>query len=305
MKRFLFFTNLRWLLEAITNFLLVLFVGVLPRRLSLMTGEFIGLCLFFVSSNRRRIALKNIEIAQKGGLVLSTAPIKTVRKHFISLGRSFSELAMLSLKRDAVIKDIAFEGFEHYKKAKAKGKGVILITGHCGNWELLAIAFSWKGFTSSVVARHLNNPYLDKFVERLRTRFGNRMIYKSGALKEIIRLLREGGDVGILIDQSVAENEAVITEFFGEKVYSMKMPALLAIKTGAAVVPAFINYLGNGRHCIRVCEELKLRVTGILEDDAVFNTGVFMNCVEKYIRENQTEWLWIHRRWKLSHGRRY
>jgi len=296
---------LLWLTQALIGLCVVLLLGILPRWLSLKIGELLGLFMFLLLNNRRRIALKNIKIAQKGGLRLSNTPIKTVCMHFINLGRSISELSMLSLGRDSIMKDITFEGIEHLNKAKAGGQGVIFITGHCGNWELLALASSWKGLTLSTVARPLSNPYLNKFLERLRMRFGNRVIYKSGAIREILIALRKGEDVGILIDQSVMEDEAKVTEFFGEKVYTMKMPALLAMKTGASVVPSFINYIGKGKHRIWFGEKIRLRITDNLEDDVVFNTSVFSGYIERYIRENPTEWLWIHRRWKLSHGRRY
>lgn len=299
MKRFL------WLIEAFLCLVFVILLGLLPRAASLKIGEFLGLCIFFLLHNRRRIALKNLEIAERGGLKLPTTPRKIAQRHFINLGRSFSELSMIFLGRDSIFKDIVFEGIEHYTTAKVNGRGVIAITGHCGNWELLAIAKSWRSFPSSVVARELDNPYLNSFVEKLRTKFGNKIIYKTDALKEIITTLKKGETVGILMDQSVIENEAVVTEFFGEKVYTIKTPALLAIKTGAAVVPSFIYYLGKGRHRIRFEEEIPLRITGNTEDDIAFNTNVFSEHIERYIRENPSEWLWIHRRWKLTHGRRY
>ncbi|MFV1977705.1 MAG: lysophospholipid acyltransferase family protein, partial [Candidatus Scalindua sp.] len=297
--------NLRLLAETFLIFIFILSLGVLPRSLSLKVGEFLGLCLFFSIRGRRRIALKNIEIARKGGLKLPFSPERIVRMHFINLGRSISELSMLSLGKTSIMKDIVFEGIEHYNNAKAKGQGVILITGHCGNWELLSLGISWKGLTTSGVARTLDNPYLNKFMEYLRTKFGNKVIYKTGALKKIFAALKKGESAGILIDQSVVENEAVVTEFFGEKVYAMKIPALLARKTGAAVVPLFINYLGQGRHRIRFNEEIPLRITDNTEDDILFNTRIFTEQIEKYIKEHPSEWLWIHRRWKLTLGRKY
>ncbi len=299
MKKFL------WLAEAFLCLVFVVPLGLLPKALSIKTGEFLGLCMFFVLRNRRRIALKNLEIAQKGGLKLPAPPKEIVRRNFINLGRSLSELSMLSVGKKSILKDIEFEGVERYINAKAKGRGILVITGHCGNWELLSIANSWRSFTFSVIARPLNNPYLHRWVEKVRTKFGNKTIYKSGALKEIIIILRNGGTVGILIDQSVVENEAVVTEFFGEKVYTMKIPALLAIKTGAVVVPLFINYLGKGKHRIRFDSEVPVRTTDNTEDDVLFNTKVFSGQIEKYIKENPSEWLWTHRRWKLSHGRKY
>lgn len=297
--------NLQWLIEAFLIFILAILVGILPRALSIKAGEFLGLCLFLILRDRKRIALKNIEIARRGGFHPLTSPQKIVRRLFTNLGRSFSELSMIFVGRTSIMKDIVFEGIEHYNKTKTKGRGIIAISGHCGNWELLAIANSWKSLPSSIVVRPLNNPYLNKWIEKLRTKFGNKIIYKTGAIKEIMVALKKGETVGILMDQSVVENEAVITEFFGEKVYALKIPALLAMKTGAAVIPLFINYLGQGRHHIRFGEEIPLRITGNTEDDIVFNTKIFTQEIEKYIKEHPSEWLWIHRRWKLTHGRKY
>lgn len=300
-----FARHILWLLETLFILAPVFILGVLPRKISVRTGEFIGSIFFFIFREKRRIALKNIQIAVKGGLVITEAPETLVKQHFINLGRSIAEVSMLMLGRKAILKDIVFEGIEEYEEAMSKGDGVILITGHCGNWELTSFAKAWRSLPSSSVARPLNNPYLNKCLEYLRTRYGNRVINKKGALKEVLTVLKNGGSVGLLIDQSVIENEAVVTEFFSEKVYAMKTPALLAMKTGSAVMPIFINYLGNGKHRLKCYKEIPLRITGNKEDDATFNTKVFLEQIENYIKENPSEWLWIHRRFKLSHGRRY
>lgn len=297
--------RLLWLAEAFLCLAVVLPLGLLPRAVSVRIGETLGLCAFFIFRNRRRIALKNMEIVQKSGFKLPATPKQIAKGHFINLGRSVSELSMLYTGRYSILEDIVFEGMEHYNTAKAKGRGVIFLTGHCGNWELLAIANSWKSFTVSAVARQQNNPYINKWIENVRTKFGNKIIYKTGAIKEILYTLKGNGAVGILMDQSVVENEAVITEFFGEKVYTIKTPAFLAIKTCASVVPVFINYLGNGKHRIRFKKEVPVRITDNTEDDILYNTKIFSEYIERYIKENPTEWLWIHRRWKLSHGRKY
>jgi KDO2-lipid IV(A) lauroyltransferase len=297
--------RLLWLAEAFLCLAVVLPLGLLPRAVSIRIGETLGLCAFFIFRNRRRIALKNMEIVQKSGFKLPAAPEQIAKGHFINLGRSASELSMIYTGRIGIFKDIVFEGIDNYNNAQAKGKGIIAITGHCGNWELLSIANSWKSFTGSAVARRQSNPYINKWIENVRTKFGNKIIYKSGAIKEVLSTLRNGGSIGILMDQSVVENEAVITEFFGEKVYTMKIPAFLAIKTGAAVLPLFINYLGKGRHRIKFEKEVPIRISGNIEDDILVNTKIFSEYIEQYIKENPTEWLWIHRRWKLSHGRKY
>jgi KDO2-lipid IV(A) lauroyltransferase len=294
-----------WLIETFLILLPLFALGILPRKISIRAGESLGSLLHFIFKDKKRIALKNIEIACSGGLDLPASPEDTVRSHFSNLGRSIAEVSMLMLGRRALLKDIVFEGIKEYEEAMSQGQGVILITGHCGNWELTSFAKAWRSLPSSSIARPLNNPYLNRCIEHLRTRYGNKVINKRGALKEILSVLNKGGSVGILMDQSVVENEAVIVEFFGEKVYAMKSPALLAMKTGAKVIPIFINYLGNGRHRLKCYKEIPVRRTGDKEDDVVFNTQAFTKQIENYIKENPSEWLWIHRRFKYSHGRRY
>lgn len=297
--------HLLWLFETFSVLAPLLILGILPRRVSTRLGELSGAAFSRIFKDKRRIALKNIEIAVKGGLDITETPEEVVRRHFMNLGRSIAEVSMLMTGRDAILKDIVFEGIENYEEAMAKGRGVILITGHCGNWELTSFAKAWRSLPSAAVARPLNNPYLNRFIEHLRTRHGNRVINKKGALKEMLAVLKNSGSIGLLIDQSVVDSEAVVVDFFGEKVNAMKTPALLAMKTGAAVMPIFINYLGNGRHRIKCYREIPLRITGSKEDDVIFNTQIFTEIIEAYIKENPSEWLWIHRRFKLSHGRRY
>ncbi len=280
-------------------------LGILPAGISIWCGEFTGSIFFYIFKEKRRIALKNVGIAQAGGLDIKIPAEELVKQHFVNLGRSIAEVSMLMFGKRALLDNIAFEGLEEYEEAMSKGKGVLLITGHCGNWELTSFAKAWRSLPSSSVARPINNPYLNKCIEHLRTRYGNRVINKKGALKEILHVLNNKGSVGILMDQSVVENEGVVVEFFGQNVYAMKTPALIALKTGARVIPIFINYLGKGRHKLKCCKEIPLRRTGNKEADVKFNTQAFTRKIEGYIKENPSEWLWIHRRFKLSHGRRY
>jgi KDO2-lipid IV(A) lauroyltransferase len=299
------FNKLLWFLETLLVLAPLLMIGLLPRHLSIKTGELIGRSLYFVLRDKRRIALKNIDIASRGGLRLSVSPETLVKEYFIGLGRSIAELSMLMLNRKAVFNNIVFEGTDNYKKAVAEGKGVIIITGHCGNWELMSIAASYKMGPSLIVARAQRNIYLEKILKRVREMCGITIIPKEGALRASLATLKKGGTVGFLIDQSVFESEAVVTDFFGEKVYALKTPAMLALKTGATVVPVFINYIGDGRHRIMFHPELTVQKTENKEDDIKANTKLFTENVEQYIKENPSEWLWIHRRFKLSHGRKY
>ncbi len=289
-----------WIIEVgLVSCLMSLF-AVLPFRVSLSLGEFLGTLCSIPFKRRRSIALDNIKgTIDRGHLRIDSTPEDIVARHFANLGRSFAEISRVLLKKDRrVIENITFEGIEDYINARQRGKGVIFITGHCGNWELMAIAMAWKGYPVSVIARPLDNPYMDRVIGALRTRFGNKVISKWGALRGSLRALRAGETIGILIDQSVVPDEGVIIEFLGKKAYTTKMPALIAMKTGAAVIPAFINYLGDGRHKFSVGKEIGLQDTGNNEQDIIENTRRFSAYIEDYIRQTPSEWLWMHRRWK-------
>ncbi|MBI1812098.1 MAG: lysophospholipid acyltransferase family protein, partial [Nitrospirae bacterium] len=166
-----------------------------------------------------------------------------------------------------------------------------------GNWELVAIASSYKLLDISAVARRSNNPYINKFIEKARQRYGNSVIYKKGALRNIIERLREGGSVGILMDQAVLSDEGYVIDFLGRGAWITKMPALIARKTGAAVLPAFIHRTDKG-HRITIYPEVKLSDIADKEKAVIEDTKKFSGFIEAYVKEYPSEWLWIHRRWK-------
>ena len=161
----------------------------------------------------------------------------------------------------------------------------------------MAIAFSFHVTSFSLVARPLNNPYFNALLEQARSRFGNRTIYKKGALRAITSTLRSGGTVGILMDQAVLAEEGFVIDFLGRGAWTSKVPALIARKTGAAVLPAFIRREGKG-HEIIIYPEVSLSSLSDYEHAVREDTQRFSRSIEDYIRINPSQWLWLHRRWK-------
>jgi KDO2-lipid IV(A) lauroyltransferase len=286
-------------------YLVVAFLGHLPYPVSLKMGEFFGYLSFLLLRDRRRVTLFNLEIAKRGGLKIDNKPIDIARATFMNMGRSAAELCMLFWGRDEWLKKVEIVGAQNFRKARDKGRGVIFFTGHCGNWELSSLLQGWRGYPVSAVARPLRNDYINRIFETLRKKYNNKVIYKKGALKKILLALRNKETVGILIDQSASRHEAIVTEFFGEDVFTTRLPALIALKTNASVLPGFISRRDNGRHIATIGEEIPLVRTGDMEKDIVTNTKIFTAKVEAYIHANPTEWLWLHRRWKLRYGREY
>jgi len=277
--------------EAAAVFLLSFPISLLPCK----AGELLGLLLFWVWKSRREIAIDNI---RRSSLPSAASAEEIARGNCRNYGRSLVEVFKVYHGLGKVILDrTSITGLEHFRAALAKGKGVLLVTGHCGNWELLAVAASYKVSNISVVARPLDNPYLNRLIERARARYGNRVISKKGALREILSTFRKGGVVGILMDQAVLSEEGYIIDFLGRGAWTTKMPALIARKTGVPVVPAFIRRK-EGAHEITIHPEVALSTLRDLEEALREDTKNFSAYIEEYIRQNPAEWLWMHQRWK-------
>jgi len=288
-----------WLVEAGLLIILSIPFIVLPLGFSMKVGELLGLLLFYAWGNRRKIAIENMRNSQLSRAIVVSEPVeKIIRDSFKNFGRSLIEVIKIYYgSGKKIIDSVNFEGVEHFNHAQSKGKGILLLTGHCGNWELLAIMASVRTSPISIVARPINNPYINKIVEGARKKYGNTVIYKQGALKSIITTLRDNGCVGILMDQAVIPDEGYVIDFLGRGAWTTKMLALIARKTGAAVVPAFIHRTDNG-HKIKIYPEAELSESDEKETALREDMKKFSGFIEDYIREHPSEWLWIHRRWK-------
>lgn len=322
--------KIRWVLETVLIILLSFPVAVLPHKIALKVGDILGLSVFYIWASRRKIATDNIvkaignrqlaiDIKDINGQKHTSCSLSSIayglaKETFKNLGRSFVEIIKIYYglgKR--IIDNVEVRGIENYHKAKSKNKGVIFITGHCGNWELMALAFGIKVDNVSVVARVQNNPYLNRLVENVRARYGNNVIYKKGALKGMLYELKKNRGIGILMDQAVLKEEGYKIDFLGRPAWTTKMPALMARKTGAAAVPIFINRQGDG-HVINIYPEVALstnedadsvsqkssKTSGGRDKAIIEDTKRFSGFIEDYIKEHPTEWLWIHKRWKRT-----
>jgi Kdo2-lipid IVA lauroyltransferase/acyltransferase len=287
------------LIEAGVLIFLSLPLALLPMKWSLKAGESVGLFVFSLWKSRRKIAIENLsKTIASGQIKTHDRAEKIIRENFNNFGKSLIEVIKIYYGfGNPLIDSVVMEGVEHFQTAKSKNKGVIFITGHCGNWELMALATGLKFSDVSIVARPIDNPYLNKFIERVRRKYGNSIIYKKGALKPIMQTLKKNGIVGILMDQAVLASEGYVIDFLGRGAWTTKMPALLARKTGAAVLPAFIHRTDKG-HSIIIYPEIELSHSEDTEKAVKEDTVKFSGFIEEYIKAYPTEWLWIHRRWK-------
>jgi KDO2-lipid IV(A) lauroyltransferase len=291
----------RWALEALLFILLTLPLAVLPYILSLKAGRALGLLLHRLWGNRRRIARQNVaDSINAGALDPGLSPNRIVRECFANLGANVAEAAKILYGLDRrVIESYEIRGAEHYHAARAAGRGILVITGHCGNWELASLAPAIGYAPMAAVARAQNNPYLHRLVERIRVKHGNSVIYKKGALRDTLRTLRNNGMVAVLIDQASSKDEGCLVNFMGRRAWTTKLPALLARRTGAAALPIFHCREGANNIAI-IYPEIKLSDNTDIEQAIHEDTRKFTAGVETHIRQYPEQWLWLHKRWKRA-----
>lgn len=272
-------------------------LGHIPRLIAYGLGGLLGLLACRILKRHRRTALENLERAFGESLTRSERE-RLVRRLFKNLGVMFFEFNRMAwLKREELDRFVEFKGLEKIEKALQKGKGVILLTAHYGNWELLHAALGHKGYTLELVVRRLDSPLFEKFVRWVRTRSGINIVYKIKAMLPLVRRLNSNAVAMILADQNTIREEGFFVDFFGVPASTNKGPALLARKTGAPVLPVFIVRDGL-KHRVEVWDEIELADTGDKNRDAEENSAAFTKAVEKAIRLHPDQWFWVHRRWK-------
>ncbi len=271
-------------------------VRLLPMSAVRRTGAALGRFVHTVDGFHRRIALTNIAMALPSkSLEERRATVRSVFAHF---GSVLLELIKVgTLTNDEILAHLETEGEERVRQAYAKGRGVLLFTGHFGYWEVGAMALALRVQPVSVMARPLDNPYLHHMLERIRTRLGNSVIYRQGAIRKVLQELAANRAVAILIDQHLHTPDAVYVDFFSRPAATTNALAALALRTGAPVIPAFILPLPHGRY--RVVFEHAVEPPASDAPDAVRQfTQRCTDVLEMYIRRHPDLWLWMHRRWR-------
>jgi Kdo2-lipid IVA lauroyltransferase/acyltransferase len=240
----------------------------------------------------RRVALSNLAFALPE--LDARARERIVDGVFRSIARLLVAFARLpAIDRDSVGEWIGYEGFEHFERAIARGRGVLFATAHLGNWELSAHAHALMTGPMAVLVRPLDNPLIDRLVESRRALSGNDVLVKTDSARAILKVLKENRAVGILIDQNAAEENGVFVDFFGEQACASAGFARLAVHSGAAVIPGFALWSeAKSRYVLRFLPEVA--ATG----DVAADTQALQAVLEAVIREHPDQWLWIHRRWK-------
>jgi KDO2-lipid IV(A) lauroyltransferase len=289
---------MRHRLEYFPAWLLAKSIGLLPRPVARALCVSIGLLAYALYSRLRRVGMRNLEIAFPG--MGRRERKKILRRVYANIGRQLAEFCLLPrYTRENITTVAAYDGFENFAEASARGKGVIFLTAHFGGWEIGSFFHSLQGHPLNIVIRPLDNPYLNAMVDDYRTRCGNTTFPKQDFARGLLSALKRGETVGILMDTNMTPPQGAFVDFFGVPACTATGAARVAAHTGAAVVPAFTIWDKELRkYRIRFDPALKLIETGDSEADAVANTAAFNQVIESYVRRYPEQWLWVHRRWK-------
>jgi Kdo2-lipid IVA lauroyltransferase/acyltransferase len=289
---------MRYRLEYALAWLLIRAIGMLPLPMARAVGIGLGQLVYLLHSKLRRVGMRNLELAFPEKIARERRHI--LRGEFTSLGRQLAEVCLFPrYSRENVRQIVVYDGFENFERAQALGKGVLYLTAHLGGWELSAFAHSLYGHPLHVVMRGMDNPYLDRFVQGLRTMHGNRAVDKDNFVRGLLSAMRAGETVGILMDTNMTPPQGVFVDFFGIPACTASGLARIALRTDAAVVPGFTLWdRALGKYRLRFDPALTLVRTGDEEADIVANTALFTKVIEGYVRRYPDQWLWVHRRWK-------
>ncbi|HEV3470681.1 MAG TPA: lysophospholipid acyltransferase family protein [Pyrinomonadaceae bacterium] len=267
---------------------------------ALLSGLGLGRAAYALAGGLRRTGLRNLELAFPE--VSARERERLLRGSFLSLGRQLGEVSQFPRATPERLREVVEYDPEDVKLldvARERGRGVIFLTAHLGAWELLCFAHSVFYSPLSFLVRPIDNPLVEELVESLRTRFGNEPIDKKSAARRALKLLRDGGTLGVLADLNSQEREGVFVPFFGHLACTTAGVATLALRTDATVIPCFAPWdERRGKFVFRGGPVLELVRTGDHGRDVEVNTARFTAAIEDYIRRFPDQWLWIHKRWK-------
>jgi KDO2-lipid IV(A) lauroyltransferase len=282
-----------WLVAAVARTL-----GWLPRRLARLLVRILTWSCYLGLTRLRRVGERNLALALPESS--SKARKRILRQVFRNLGWQMVEFSRLPrYTRKNTCDWIRTEGLERYLAAQAKGKGVLVLTGHLGAWELSSFYHSLMGHPMGMVIRRLDNRRLDDYVNGIRCLHGNKVLHKDDFARGLLTAMRAGETVGILMDTNMTPPQGVFVRFFGVSACTASGLARVALKTGAAVLPGFLLWEeAEGKYVLHFGPELDFARSGDGEADIVAATQQCNDVLEGWIRRYPGQWLWIHRRWK-------
>jgi len=285
-------------LEFAVVWALVRLLGLLPRRAARGIGAGVGALAYRILPRLRSVGTRNLEIAFPEWSEGQRQEV--LRKLYRNLGWELAEFCQMpGYTPENTRSFLRYDGLERYVAARDKGKGVLIVTGHLGAWELSSFYHSLMGHSMSMVIRRLDNAKVDQLVNGIRCLHGNRVLHKDDFARGLLGAMRQGESVGILMDTNMTPPQGVFVPYFGKLACTASGLARVALKTGATVLPGFMLWEeAERKYVLHFGEEIVFDRTGDDEADTVTNTAKCTAAIEAYVRQYPDQWLWVHRRWK-------
>jgi Kdo2-lipid IVA lauroyltransferase/acyltransferase len=277
---------------------LVKLLGLPSRRTARALGALVGRIALLLTPRLRRTGDLNLRLAFPQKTAAERRQI--LRKLYRNLGWLLAEFCQMPRYTPEQTQSfIRYEGLDHYLAARDHGKGVLILTGHLGAWELSSFYHSLMGYPMSIVIRRLDNPLVDSLVNHIRCLHGNQVLHKDDFARGLLASMRRGETVGILMDTNMTPPQGAFVDFFGHPACTASGLARVARKTGAKVLPGFLLWdEATQQYVLRFDAALDLPVSDDAEADALAHTALFTRVIEGYVRQYPDQWLWVHRRWK-------
>lgn len=271
---------------------------LLPRTAARSVGAAVVALAFRLRPPLRRAAEFNLRLAfPEWSDEQRKQTIQAMVRNIGWMAGEFSQFPRYT--KENISQVVVVEGEENYRAAVAKGKGVLFLTGHMGAWELSSFAHALYGYPCHFLVRPIDNPRVDALVTRYRCLSGCTAIDKNESARAVLRVLRDGGTVGVLADQNTMPEEGIFVDFFGIPACTTTGLARLALRTESAVVPGYAIWDSNLQKYRLIFEpEVELARTGNDEADIRENTARYTKVIERFARKYPDQWLWVHKRWK-------
>ncbi|HZT71416.1 MAG TPA: lysophospholipid acyltransferase family protein [Terriglobia bacterium] len=272
-------------------------LGWLPHKLARAVCAFLAALSYAFWPRLRRVGLFNLRIAFPDWTDKQRR--RVLFAEFRNLGRMLADFAHFPhFNRENIERLIIYDGFENYDEARKKGRGIIFLTAHFGNWELGSFAHGVYGHPCNFVVRKMDNPLIDEMINRYRCASGGRAIEKREFARKALRAFERNEAVGILMDQNMLPGEGTFVDFFGLPASTTTGPARIARKTGAPVILGLVIWDSKLKKYRLRFDRLDWIKCEDPEKEIVMNTANFTRRIEEYIRRYPDQWLWVHRRWK-------
>jgi KDO2-lipid IV(A) lauroyltransferase len=285
-------------LEFVLVWAAVKLLSLPPRSIARRMGAFIGRLALLLTPRLAGVGDLNLRLAFPEKSTVERQQI--LRQLYRNLGWLLAEFCQMPRYTPETTRSfIRYEGLEHYLAARDEGKGVLILTGHLGAWELSSFYHSLMGYPMSIVIRRLDNPLVDSLVNHIRCLHGNQVLHKDDFARGLLASMRRGETVGILMDTNMTPPQGSFVDFFGHPACTGSGLARIAMKTGARVLPGFLLWQeATQQYVLRFGAPVYVATSGDVEADVLANTGLFTKVIEDYIRQYPDQWLWVHRRWK-------